>query len=363
MKRCCFAVVLAALLSVGACDHAPLDPLDPDVDITSLLLQDAAGPDATAALAMPGLLQAAVQKVYAEQGSAAARSLVTELQRLHHEALVELSDGDVAESDGVTATGSLERLRAEEIRVVLSVFGEALADRVVDAVRADGVLLARTVAELPPGGPNADRLRVKLANIHALVREGEAFLAQGDAASALAVAARAAHEADGVRRALAEVTRLPTLAVLFEDATARLRTTDPYMADRALEQHQALTRTAQSVIDTGNRDRAHVAAEAVRRDRIQFVLTVLGPAAAERMLAIVAAAQVAAEADVERLAATGHDVFRLERMLRTAHDLHGRAAGAFRDGDPARALDLGSHAADLLGVVRRALPNSAPLTR
>jgi hypothetical protein len=50
-------------------------------------------------------------------------------------------------------------------------------------------------------------------------------------------------------------------------------------------------------------------------------------------------------------------------MLRTVHDLHGRAAGAFRDGDPARALDLGSHAADLLGVVRRALPNSAPLTR
>jgi hypothetical protein len=353
MKRCCFAVVLLVLLAASACDHAAVDPLDPTVDVTSLLLSDVTAADATASLAMPGLLHAAVRKVYVEQGIDAARALVAPLRSLHEQLRATANDGD-----GSAGSAELQRLHAEEIRLILHVFGDALAGRVIAAVRTDAVVLAHTVAELESAGRTMQPARESLTRIEAFVAEGTAFIGVGDAASALGTAGRAANELDAVRRSLVSAAVLPTVHTLFEDALARLRMTDPDMAERALEQHRALERGAQQAISSSNRDWAHAAVDVVRRDQIRFVLSVLGTAAAERVIVAVEAAYADATADVDRAEAAGSDVFRLERMLDTARDLHARAGVALGTGDAARALDLGSHAANLINAVRVALSSS-----
>src|SRR5688572_24409693 len=121
MKRRCFAVVLAALLFAGACDHAPVDPLDPRVDITALLSSDAVTAEHSM-LAMPGLLHAALRKIYTEQGIAAARTLIAQLQVLHEQAQTARTDGDDS------GTAELQRLHAEEVRIILHAFGDARSE-------------------------------------------------------------------------------------------------------------------------------------------------------------------------------------------------------------------------------------------
>jgi hypothetical protein len=351
MKRCRFAVVLAALLALGACDAAPVDPLDPRADLASLLSSDDAALAGTANLAMPGLLHAAVRKVYTEQGIAAARELVDELRRLNEQAQAAAADGDAT-----AGTDELHRLHEEEIRIVLQVFGDALAGRVLDAVRADAALLESTVTGLESGGRSLPGARASLARIRGLLHQGAASARQGEAASALGAAGRAASELEGIRRALAEASRLPTVAVLYEDALARLRASDAYMAQRTLEKHGALERVARDAVQAGDRDRAHAALESVRRNQLQFVLSVLGPAAAERVVADVEQARRTAETDVARAGSIGRDVYRLDRMLEAARDLHSRAARALAQGDATTALDLGCHAANLVNAVRLAVP-------
>jgi hypothetical protein len=49
--------------------------------------------------------------------------------------------------------------------------------------------------------------------------------------------------------------------------------------------------------------------------------------------------------------AGGEQEARRLRIIDSAADLHYRAAAAFRNGDPATALDLGSHAAGLLAAI------------
>jgi hypothetical protein len=352
MKRRCFAVVFAALVVLSACDHAPVDPLDPRADLTSLLASDDAAPDGTSMLALPGLVQAAVRKVYAEQGIAAAAALVEPLRRLHEEVQAERA------GDSAGAGDALERLHAEEIRILLHVFGDALAGRVLAAVRSDAVLLADTVAGLESTGRRVPRAGASLARVDALLQEGDAFLAQGDAPAALGAAGRAAKEADAIRRSFAEASRLPTVGVMFEEAVDRLRASDTYTAEREIEKYRAVEAAAQVAIRNGNRDQAHAAVDVVRREQIQLVLSILGPAAAERTVRAAEQARVATEADLARAAAAGRDVFRLDRMLKVARDLNGRADRAFRRGDAATALDLGSHAADLIDTVRLALIKS-----
>jgi hypothetical protein len=350
MKRRCFAVVLAALLVVGACDHVPVDPLDPRVDITSLLASDAVAADHSM-LAMPGLLHAAVRKVYTEQGIAAVRTLIAQLQVLHEQAEAARSDGDDAD------TAELQRLHAEEVRIILYAFGDALAGRVLDEVRADVSDIARSLALPQPAGRPVPHMRAALVRIEALLEQSAVALAQGDAASALAAAGRAANETARVRRGLATESRLPTLGLLFDDALDRLRLTDPYMAERAVEKYAALERASQHAVQATSRDRAHATVDALRRDRIEFVLSVLGTPAVQRMLVAVGVGYTQAQAEVAAASGAGQDVYRLERMLKTADDLYGRADRALASGDVARALDLGSHAADLLNTIRLHVPS------
>jgi hypothetical protein len=351
MKRRCFAVVLAATIAAGACDDAPVDPLDPRTDVTSLLSSDVASADRSL-LAMPGLLHAAVRRVYTDRGMAAARALALELRLLHEQAQASRSDGD-----GDTGTAELQRLQAEEIRIILQVFGNPVAGRMVDAVHAESYQIAQSIAQAEAAGRPVQNAREALSRIHVLVAEGRASLEFGDAASALAAAGRAASEAARARRDLASATRLPNLATLFDEAVAQLRSNDPDTAEQIVAKYAALHRAVNQAIQSTNRDRAHATVDVLRRDKIQFVLTVLGSAAVERTLLTVSAAQVEIAADVAAADAAGHDVLRLQRMLQTARDLHGRADRALTSGDAAKALDLGSHAADLINAVRLALPS------
>ncbi len=96
----------------------------------------------------------------------------------------------------------------------------------------------------------------------------------------------------------------------------------------------------------------------MRAERIRIVRDVLGREVVERMLQDVRRAQSEAAAAMTRARAAGRDVSRLERMLDTTRDLHGRAVQAFARGDATAALDLGSHAATLVNAIRISLTAS-----
>jgi hypothetical protein len=349
----CRLVVIALLLAVvsAGCDTTPGDPLDARGDLAALLEESAAGPGQPAPFTLPGLLHSAVHKVHTEQGTSAARALVSELRRLQEEARIAVAAGDRDR-----AAAHLAAVHEEQLRIVLRVFGPGVVDRVIAGVSLEAARLGRAVDEAEAAGRDMHRARASLATIQALLDDAAAAAASGHAAAALDAATRAARYAGEVRHAVAQARRIPGLEELFDVAVARLRSeVGPDAARAALADYNALRRAADEAVRAGDRQRAHRALEKVRAEQIRFVLEVLGPDAVRRLLDAVArgADEVDAELAAARLA--GRDVSRLARMATSARDMLIRAQTQFDDGDPASALDLASHAAGLLNAVRLGL--------
>ena len=341
-------LLLSLVCAFGACDLAPVDPLDPRVNVTALLLgDDAVGRNTQ--LSMPGLLHAAIRKVYTEQGAIAARAMIGELRRLHDQAQTALANGDREAS-----VARLRAVRAEEIRIVLRVFGDRLASRVVDDVTADAAQLAAVVGELESAGQSLTRARELLTSIDALLVQSGTYMELGNAAAALDAAARAASATDGLRQLLVDLARVPTVDVLYDAALARLRAATPN-AVLPTRRHDALQQAAHDAVRSGDHERAHTSLRAARAERIRLVLEVLGADVVDRMLQDVKKAHDEAGTGLARARTAGRDIYKLERMLETTRDLHGRATQALAGRDAATALDLGSHAATLVNAIRIAL--------
>jgi hypothetical protein len=349
-RRRLVRTVLLLCVALAACDATPSDPLDARGDLAALLALDGeAGRQAP--LTLPGLLHAAVHKVYSEQGATAARSLVSELRRLQEESSVALARGDRERAAALTSAA-----HAEQIALVLRVFGRGVLERVITGVALDAARLARGVAETEAAGRELPRARELLASIEALLGHAAAAAAQGSPERALEAATRAAALAESVRHALTDARRIPALQDLFDLAAAHLRTeVGPDAAREALADYNALRRAAEEAIRSGDRARAHEALEAVRAEQIRLVLHVLGAEAVERLLAVLSAGAGEVQAALTAARGAGRDVTRLERMAVAANDMIARARAAADGGDAAAALDLASHAAGLMNSIRLAL--------
>jgi hypothetical protein len=349
LRRSLVPFLLFSVLALPACDRTPSDPLDARQDLAALL-GDPASMQASPHT-LQGLLHAAVHRVYAEQGPAAARGLVADLRRVQDQAGRAMAGGDRE-----TATMRLRALHAAEIDVVLRVFGDGVVPRIISAVAIDVARLQRTVEEAEAAGRQMERGRELLATAATMLEGASGALQAGSAAEGLDAASRAAANAELVRQEVADARRIPALADLFDLAAAALqadRGADGLAAEMA--RHRILADAAADAVRSGDRARAQRALDAVRAEQIRVVLEVLGADAVEHLNAAVT--RGVAEADVALQAATsaGRDVSRLERMVATARDMGGRARAAADSGDTPAALDLASHAAGLVNSARLAL--------
>lgn len=350
-RRLSITMLVLAMLAMPACDRMPVDVQESGM-AAALLLDRDASEAAAPPNSLPRLLHEAIHRVYTNEGSESARAVVADLQRLREArggAVAWLADVDGAASDD-------SAIRAEEIRLVLSVLGTGVVPRVVDGVRTDADRLRDRVAGSEASGRELSHASTLFAETERLLELAAARLAEGSTASALDAATRAAVQVHEVRTMLLRVSTLPTLESLFDDAVTRLRLLrGPVHARNVLERFGSLQDAAAEAVRSGDRDRAHAALTAVRREQVAVVLHVLGPDMPQRQLAIVRVALRDAGAAIERSLDAGRDVHRLERMLAVARDIEDRAADAMRAGRFDDALDLASHAASLINALNAEL--------
>jgi hypothetical protein len=349
MSRRLSVVLLVAVLS-AACDSTPSDPLDPRTDVTALLDgSPAAG--SIPGLSLPGLVYSAVHKVYSEQGASAARALVTDLRRMEEQGREALTGAGQEPS-----VGRLGSIRREEMRIVLQVFGDAIVPRIIDAVVLEAVRVEQQVDDAEVAGMRLPRARELLAQVDGQLAEATAALAGRDALAGLDAATRAGASAEAARHVLAGARRINGLEELFERAAVQLQTERGAVESRAaLAEYNSLQRAAESVVQNGDRSRAHDALRAVRSEQIRLVLDVLGPAAVRQLVVEVAEGAGQVDQGIGAARQAGRDVARLERMSAVSREMLQRAQAALDSNDVGLALDLGSHAAGLVNAARSAL--------
>ncbi|HSJ24918.1 MAG TPA: hypothetical protein VK929_09640 [Longimicrobiales bacterium] len=342
--------ILVVALGIVACDRSPGDPLDPRYDLASLLTADPTGSQ-PAPHTLPGLLHAAVHRVYTVHGPAAARTVVADLQRLQDDAR-----RAVAVGDREAATARLEAVHTEELDVVLSVFGTGIVRRVMDGIELDAARLARSVADARLAGrdePRADGLLDEAGALLAVAREAEAG---GRHAAALDAATGAAARVSGVHALLADARRIATLAELHELAVAhRSAGAGDGPAPVAAQTERAAGGVAPYLTRTGDREAAQAAALAARSAQVALVLDVFGADAARGLVEAADTGIAEAGEALVVASAAGRDVLRLQRMIAVARDMNLQARTALESGDAPAALDLASHAAGLVNAARLAL--------
>jgi hypothetical protein len=345
VARSTIAVALLFTFVVAGCDSAPSDPLDSRTDLSALL---ADGRAAAPGLSLPGLVYSAVHRVYSEQGASAARALLTDLRRLEQEGRA-VSNGA---GRGEAAAHS-QALHAEEVRIVLRVYGDAIVARVIEAVREDALRWTVRVSAEEHAGRAVSEARELLARLDVQLAAAVTAQERGDAASALDAATRAAATGEELRAVLEYASRIDGLDDLFERATQRLRSAQG--AGGALARHAELHSAAEDAVRLGSGERAHAALKAARDEQIRVVLAVLGPSSVERLLGEASAGLTELETMLQGARAAGRDVARLQRMAATSRDLLHRATAARQAGDAEVALDLATHAAGLVNAARTGL--------
>jgi hypothetical protein len=341
LARCSLLCALA--LPHAACEEVPLEPFTDGA--SGIAAFDDVRATAPPPLSSEALLRAAVAQVHRERGLAAAQQLVAELRRLH-DALA-----DARRLGDRERVGRLQAaVRAEELRVVLHVFGDEVVDRTVAGV-AQALELLRT--QLRETNGDREQLGRMADEITALVDMARAAAARGEAQGALDFATRAALKLDAARRAFVAAHRIIALEELFQRAVLKVADERGREAAAALvAAHARLLEDARAAMRAGDRAAAQARLEAARQEQIRIVLAVFGTEVAGRVLAEVGAALGELGTAIEALAAKGSDVDPFERMLRSAAALLARSRSAHVSGNAASALDLASHAAGLLDALR-----------
>ncbi len=142
-----------------------------------------------------------------------------------------------------------------------------------------------------------------------------------------------------------------TLALLTEDRRA------PAHAAALRQQHRVLLAAAWRAVDSGDEDAGQRSLAAARSFQASATVEILGPATSLLFVSLVDRARLRAEASVRRLDARHKDDMpRLLRMAASARDVEQDARKALAQGDAAKALDVGSHAAGLVNALVAQLP-------
>jgi hypothetical protein len=344
LRRCLAPATLAAGLLLAACEGDVSEPLADRADVVALLDgRGAAG--SYPAHSLPGLLQAAIRTVYTEHGAGAARALVDDLRRAREQTRLARAGGN----GEVAAWGAAAR--AEELEIVMKVFGDGVAQTTLLAVRGEASRLAAEAARAPAAA--RQRTGELLAELGRHLDAAEAASRSGAARVALDHAVQAGALADRAHYLLEDARRIAALPELFEGAVARLRSQDGGDAARSrLAEYNALQRRAEDVVRSGDHQRAHAALKAARDEQIRVVLEVAGAEPVGRLLQDATAALDELDVALAASRSAGRDVTRLGRMAGSARDMLGRSTAALAEGDAATALDLGSHAAGLINTLR-----------
>jgi hypothetical protein len=248
----------------------------------------------------------------------------------------------IAHPDSVAAVQ--RRAHAEQLRIVLHVFGDRAAHRVIGAVRAEEAELQRGVTAAAP------------AEVRDILAQATDLLARAEASDAVAPAlddaTRAAALLSAARIALSEVGRIPGLDQIFRNAATRILEN---RNDGQLAEYQRLQLAADRAARAGDRAGAQKLLDEMRAEQIQLVLSVYGTEAGQHLLAQARMAAADVRTTLKQARRSGRDMVRLERMHATARDMLTRADAAYARGDARTALDLGSHAVSLLNALRLAL--------
>jgi hypothetical protein len=348
LRRCLALASLAAGVLLAACEGDVSEPLADRADVVALLDgRSAAGH--YPAHSLPGLLQAAIRTVYTEHGAGAARALVDDLRRAREQTRLARAGGD-----GVVAAWGAEAARAEELEIVLRVFGDGVAQTTVLALRGEASRLADEAARAPAAA--RQRSEELLAELGRHLEAAEAAAGPTAARTALDYAVKAGALADRAHHLLADSRRIAALPELFDGAVARLRSQDGGDAARTrLAEYNALQRRAEDIVRNGDHQRAHAALKAARDEQIRVVLELAGAEPVGRLLHDAEAALDELDVALAASRSAGRDVTRLGRMAVSARDMIGRSTAALAEGDAATALDLGSHAAGLINTLRTSL--------
>lgn len=322
------------------------------MDLTAALFGDEAAALTGVPMSLPALVQSSIFKVYSEHGAQAARSMVMNLRRLQEQARTA-----AAAHPGEQAAARERALHAEQIGIVLRVFGDDVVLHVIDAVRTDLTGLEDRLPALGNGEEgSAVRARDLIAQVAELLTDAEAAAEAGARRAGLDAATRAAALTESVRGAFAESLRLHGLEDLFSEAQRRTRELAGADVLRGMNSEmQRLKAHAQDAVRSGDRQRAHEALAAVRSEQIRIVIDVLGAGAVRGVLDAADESVVELRTTIAAAKRSGRDVARLERMLASARDMLIRAEDALTEADAAAALDLGSHAVGMINALRLAV--------
>ena len=330
-------LLLAASLS-AACEDSPIEPVDAADDFALSIVGPTPLGTRPAPLTLPGLLHTAIHHVYTRSGEEQARALVTDLTVLQSQA--RLAAG--AHPDSLAALQ--RRAHAEQLTIVLRVFGADAAPRVIADLRLEEATLHRALTAESPA-----EVRDMLSQAGELLGRAE----RADAGTgALDDATRAAALLYAARAGLPEAGRISGLDEVFRSAATRILDN---RNDRQLAEYRRLQLAADQAARAGDGKAAQKLLDEVRAEQIRIVLSVYGADAGQHLLAQARNAAADVRTTLRSARRNGHDLVRLERMHATARDMLARADAAYARGDARTALDLGSHAVSLLNALRLAL--------
>jgi hypothetical protein len=306
---------------------------------------------ASSATSLSQLFRKAVDRIETEQGADAARRLLSEWRRLREDTREALTQGDRQ-----AAQATIAALRAEEIRITRLVLGDAAIAKVIRDVSASLERVQAEWRQSSSGGKDVSRARSLASQVGELLADANAALDRDDPATALDRGTRASDMLDGLIHFLIALHRIPGLETIYSDMVARLgRERDAASVQALLSRVDQLDTEARDALRRGQRERARVRLEAVRKEQIRLVLSVQGPAVVTRLLN-----QVDASIALTRPQLAGHAevgmVQRAALMLGEAASLNTRARKALQSGDATAALDLGSHAASMINALQHLLP-------
>ena len=317
-------------------------------------------------LAVAAGCERAADPVVVEERLPAARRTANTLQSLFEEAMrveqhrrgpaalesaLDMWEARQAEVRAAHATGDpaavqarLQAMRNEEIRFVLGVFGSGVVTRVLSETNVALANARVRLIEAARQGAQTASAEISAEEISQLLSRATSLVSR-DPVRALDLAAEAARLLAGIDDAIIELRRLRGVETLFPEIAPRLKAED-------LRAHVRLQSQAHAALRSGDRHLASRQLAAVRAEEIRLVLKATGDAASGRLLQQVDGSIAEMRLSVQALKATGTDAIRRERMLATAIDLYEQAETAEAEGDHAKALDLGSHAAGLLNALR-----------
>ena|SRR5688572_13560006 len=327
MQRSYFLVLILAL---AACEQATTDP-----SIRAEYAAALAGKPNT----LPALLGEALLVAQRQQGNEAVAALLTDWEKRQAEVRATHTAGDRS-----AVQLKLQALHAEEIRIVLKVFGPDIVPRVIQESQRNLANTSARLHESARDGAAHVQAQVSTEEIQEMLERANSLGTQ-DPERALALVTQATEQLAAIDELLTNLRSVRSIETLFPEAAQKL-------SPAALARHTQLQRAAALALGKDTRAEASLKLEAVRAEEVRIVLATFGNEIAAQILDEADAAIRDTRLKLNLMKDNGRDVLRLQRMLKSATDFYNHARTAEQVADYATALDHGSHAAGLLNSLQ-----------